>query len=307
MKFIIGLLKLTLLSSVLYSPPSFSAAPQCPAVDCDCSSIPSGKWQDLCLVREKSVSEKCVANAGKPASYCGLHGPSGFPVATSIQFKKRPQINLEVSPKSLVPLVETQHWSLLDDFKVLKQKEGVDDPRVAIQIFSLFRKHTKKLYNLQQQVVIGFKAKGDTKESIEYALSFAESTLALATQLSDYSDQVWSKAYNSKYSKNQKAYRSLAFRVARESATIYERSAYLYAQTPNYQTAADVWQNAFKASKKLLAWEVGTSNKAKYVAHYREQSSARLNRATFYWIQANMLDKALENIELVRESLSTEE
>jgi hypothetical protein len=279
----------------------------CPAVNCDCNFVAAEKWQKLCKAREDFITKGCIQNAGKPTSYCGLHGPAAFPVATSLQFSQRPKIDSKMNFSTLIKMEETQEWSLADDFKVLKEKEKSGNVVDALRIFGLFRKNSQKLFDIQQQVVLGYTEKNKESSAVKFARKFSEPTIALAKELNAYSDELWQTTFSLKSGNRKKAYKTLAFKISREAAAIYERGADLHASGTQYREAADTWQKAAEISKKLLKWEESTSNKLKYIAHYQNQSSARINRATLYWLLSDQTSKATANIESVRDDFSAAE
>ncbi len=310
MKIIFIYVAAVFLGLTLAAVPSFAASTSggaCPVVDCDCEFIAFDKWHKLCVAREAFIKKECVSNSGKPKGYCGLHGPAAFPVATTIQYKKRPSIDPKLNLKSLSKSIGTQMWSLADDFNVLKAKEKRGSVVDAIRIAGLFRKNSQQLFDEQQKVVLGYLAKRKESASIKASRKFSKPVLKLAKELSMYGDELWQKTFSLEDGNRKKAYKTLAFKISRESANVYERAASLFASGRQYRDSANTWQKASLISKKLLKWETSTSNKAKYVAYYKKQASARLHRATLYWIMADNLKRATANIESSREGFSTEE
>lgn len=261
------------------------AKQQCPVVNCDCSAIDDSYWRAVCSAREAKVIEDCIANQGRPKSYCGLHGPAAFPVATSIQPDKGPLKIENNDPAIIEKLIATQNWSLDDSLTVLKNREQAKQYGDAIQIVSLLERDLERLYQLHRQANVVFK-NAEKDDALKIIDSYAFNIKDRGKVLHEYSTALWRSVNNANSDRSQKALRALAFKLARLAASAYEYSGQIYSLAGVPVNSAESWQAAAEVAQVLQGWERETENKAQHVAFYQAQAAARWHRATFFLIAA---------------------
>lgn len=266
---------------------------QCPAVNCDCSAIDELKLRELCLSREAQVVSDCVANQGKPKTFCGLHGLKAFPVAVSLQPQAAP-VDEAQDVETLLQLITTQNWSLSESFKALNNREKAQQFGDAIQVLNLLERDSERLHNLHKQALVHGQS---TEKLTEQGAVFASSTLDWAKQLRTYSEHLWQSAQSAEGERNLKAYRALALKSARLAAEVYEFGADLYLQAGKQQDSALAWQAAAEVAQSLIAWERAGDNKAQHVEFYQAQAAARWHRATYLWLGTDNKDAVTSTLE----------
>lgn len=258
----------------------------CPSVDCDCAAIADNQWRSVCETREAKVVEDCLANQGQPKSFCGLHGPQGFPVATSIQPDKKSVVVENDDIAITIKLIATQNWSLDDSFNVLKARERAKQYGDALQVASLLERDIERLYQLQRQADAIYKRLGQENERTEALSDFAHSIDQRAQALRTYSGELWQKAEMSEVERERKAYRALAFKVARLAGAVFEYTADLRHLAGASVASANSWQAAAELAQTLERWERATESKAQHLTFYQAQAAARWHRATFELLEA---------------------
>lgn len=267
------------------------AAKECPAVNCDCDAIAEPQWKAVCVTREAKVIDDCVANQGRPKSFCGVHGPNATPLALSLKAdKSAPSTNEPVDV--IQKLIAAQAWSLDESFNVLKNRAGAQQYGDAIQVANLLERDTERLYSQHRQVEKTYRQSGQEKEAREFLNSAAQATADRARALSDYSQKIWQESDSADSDRDRKAQRALAFKLARLSGVVFEYSADLYALAPVAAKSAETWQSAAELSKLLESWEQGTEAKSQHLAFYRAQAASRWHRATYHWLQSGRQDAA---------------
>jgi hypothetical protein len=262
----------------------------CPLVDCDCGAIADAHWRNLCETREAKVIEGCLENQGLPKSFCGLHGPQGFPVATSLQPDKRSLIVENEDIAVTAKLISTQNWSLDDSFAVLKTRERAKQFGDAVQLAGLLERDIERLYQLQRQADAGYKKLGQEKERVQALAAYVQSVEQRAQALRSYSGQLWQQADASDVERERKAYRMLAFKIARLAGTVYEYTADLSGLAGDTVAAASAWQSAAELAQSLERWERSSENKAQHLTFYQAQAAARWHRATYELLQAGQAE-----------------
>lgn len=277
----------------LFSVPAISAdSKQCPVVNCDCGAISDAQWRSHCVSREKKVIEDCIANQGNPKSYCGLHGPAAFPVATSLQPDKKSLVIEDNDPAIIEKLIATQNWSLDESFNILKSRESAKQYGDAVKMAGLLERDLERLYQLHRQADAVYKQQ-ERDDVSKVTDAFALAMTDRAKALREYAAKLWQSAASADSDKNQKAQRVLAFRVSRLAATVYEYSGELYSLAGSSIRSAELWQAAAEVSQILRHWEQETENKLQHVTFYQAQAASRLHRATYHLIEAGQDDSVV--------------
>jgi hypothetical protein len=283
MKLLYGLLGMWILSGGISAWAGVVDA-RCPAVNCDCAAIQDAQWRQTCEAREAQVINDCLANQGKPKTFCGLHGPKAFPVSISLQPQNIPVVSDAQDFDTLRQLITTQTWSLDESFKVLQSREQAQQFGDAIQVLSLLERDTERLHGLHRQALSRLQQAQKPVELQEQGASFSGDTLALAKKMRTYSEQLWQSAQAAKNERALKAYRALSLKSGRLAAEIYEFAADLYSETGKIQDSALAWQAAAEVAQSLVAWERAGDNKPQHVEFYQAQAAARWHRATYLWL-----------------------
>lgn len=273
-------------------------AEQCGQVSCDCDALVDQKWRSECVAQERRVKAEC-GSAGALQSYCGLHGPSAFPVATSIQSG---QLALQPADgsKALLKQVGTQDWSLGETYTAFQGAIKRRQYGQAIQLASLLDKDSQKYFELQKQAVAALLLEGKAREGQTLAAEYAAANIENAEALAELSGQLWQKIADTNVAKEQRAYKILSFKAARTAAAVYEFGADLYGDAKAPEQAAHFWQQSASMAQKLIGWESITENNPKHLSYYQAQASARWHRATFYWLRANKLEQVARSSDYAR-------
>lgn len=285
------------------------APASCPQVNCDCAAIADSHWRDVCVTRQTKVIEDCLENQGRPKSFCGLHGPAAFPVATSIQPDKKPIVVENDDLAITVKLIATQNWSLDDSFSVLKSREQAKQYGDAVQVTGLLERDIERLYQLHRQADATYKRLGQEKERKELAGGYAMSMEERARSLRDYGNKLWQLSEASAADRERKAYRAIAFKVARLAGTIYEYAAEVHKLAEIPADSARAWQSAAELAQSLERWERTTESKSQHIEFYQAQAAARWHRATFELLAAGQNEAvavALENARSVDQHANPE-
>lgn len=269
-------------------------ADQCVQVDCDCQAFVDEKWRSECQAREHVVIKECRAGSGTVQSYCGLHGPGAFPVATSIQGAGEAH-NFESGSNFALKQVKTQAWSLDETVRTFRAALKNTEYGKAMQLATLIESDAKKLFKLQKQAVAALRREGNTRDARAAAAEYAHSESKNGAALAKLSEQLWQKIATSAEWKEQRASKILSFKTARTAATVYEFAGDLYADADASAKAADLWQQSAAIAQKLIGWESITENNPKHIRFYQAQASARWYRATFHWLQDQNLQQVAQS------------
>lgn len=281
-------------------------AEQCAEVNCDCDAFAEERWRADCKAQERKIRSECKAGAGKLQSYCGLHGPSAFPLATSIQSVLSLPESSE-SSKSLLKQVDTQTWSMGETHKTFLRAVDQREYGQSIQLASLLEKDSERLFSLQKQAIVALVKEGEARNARNLVAQYAATNADSAEALAQFSDQLWLDMGVAGSDKEQRAYKILSFKVARSAAAIHEFSADLYGMGNSAEKAAAAWQQAASMAQKLLLWESQTGNDPQHLNYYQAQASARWHRATFYWLQANRLEQVEKTNKYARAYMESKE
>lgn len=294
------LLLVSLFLPLLSLPAAADTPASCPQVNCDCGAISDAHWRDVCEVRQAKVIEGCIENQGRPKNFCGLHGPAAYPVATSIQPDKSPIVVENDDLAITLKLITTQNWSLTDSIAILKSRERAKQYGDAVQVANLLERDIERLYQLQRQADATYKQLGQEKERKESVGSYAVNMEERARLLQSYSADLWGLGDASVAERERKAYRTIAFRVARLAGTVYEYAAEVHKLAELSIRAANAWQSAAEVAQSLLRWERATESKGQHLEFYQAQAAARWHRATFELLAAGHNEAVATTLENAR-------
>jgi hypothetical protein len=259
-------------------------AQTCEDVNCDCAVIAETSWREVCETQEAKVRSECSASGGKVRSYCGLHGPSGFPVATSIQTQKL-RSDASEDAKTLLKQVDAQKWSSAETYTAFETAMQSGNFAQAAQLAALVDSDNAKLFTLQRQTITAL-MKEESADVDVIAQSFGAFNGDKALALANLSEVQWQRSLVTADENARRAIAVLSFRLGRAAASAYEYTADMYAAGSLLEEAANVWQQAASMSQKLIAWEAETSKDAQRIRYYQAQAAARWHTATYYWLQA---------------------
>ncbi|WP_339073804.1 hypothetical protein [Teredinibacter turnerae] len=268
-------------------------ANSCPAVDCDCTSLPREAWQDYCYTYELKLKQSCTANNNVPTDYCSLHGPGATPLPLALSTEspaKLPASEMDAS----VSRVKNTFRGMEGDISTLRNKVSSLWFADAIALLKKIDADLDTVYGLERQVSAQWIATGQASSAESHWADFAKSSEGFAEGWREYGDQLWEMYLAESSPQAKAAYRVIAFRVMRLSGKSYEMAAEGFGRTGKYKRSAKLWTEAAAGSKLVMARKESSGAKKSHVGFYRLQASSRMNRATYYWALDNNEDGVVE-------------
>lgn len=267
------------------------AAEMCPAVSCDCQSLPQEDWKKECLRAESELKRSCVSNHNEPKGFCALHGPSAKPLPLATQLG---ELVLETHKAAIAPLEQqlaTAQWSLQDDLASLRRQLDEGNLTNAAQIARLFDTHADAAFTLQRRILGSYQASGDANQAEATAAAYVRGLNPVLRDSLALGESLWKSAVNSQEERS-KTRQALAQRLLRTAGKLYEHQAFTYVAIVDTSSAAKTWQEAARLAEHQAQLEAAGGNKPEYITFYSLQASARWNRASFYWAFAKNSGKA---------------
>lgn len=271
----------------------------CPAVNCDCASLPNETWQNVCSSHEAAIKKACVANKNIPKDYCGVHGLAATPLPlltelSDVEVVSRSEIS------SLNQKVAAMYWSLHADLDLAGEaiKEGKYGR--GQEVLKLMDDNIDNLFRVQRQVstsFIAYEEEGDAENAWE---DYSEDSLKMAKDIDRFGVKML-KEHESAEGKAKKAYRILGVKALRMSGKAYEHAAYAYVQDRQHDDAAKIWKRASEVSKLILESKIASGAEQAHIDYYRFQTAARLHRASLHQLLDGEEKDAKKQLEASKE------
>ncbi len=255
---------------------------QCPAVDCDCSSIPNGQWAEVCLQHQALMKSECVANANTPKDYCLIHGPAAKPLPLAIEFSEL--VLDDVDAEVLKGDVKNRFDVIDTAVQIGAALLARHDYGAAWKVLKSAEAKIEALFEQQRKVEAVMVASGKDKKMRESWRGFSKEALKVARQLDEMGKSLIADIGLSKDKKKKKMLAVLSQRMLRIAGRKYEHSAYALARGGRHKQAAKIWEAAADASVRIASVRIalsGSGNSAKYAEY---QAAARLQRASYHWL-----------------------
>lgn len=283
--------------STLFLAESAAADQQsCPAVDCDCAAMTSEQWRDLCYQEESAILKECVANQGVPQSYCRMQGPNAFPTPLSV--KPRSQSagesgTTDQAPDVLKALISTQYWSLDEDLTNLHERESERSLIEALKVSRILDRNVEKLFHLQQTYYEQVSLGRNDDEIRKLLKPYVQKSLDLAGRIVSQARKEAETVDQDAHAAGSDIEKQLSSQLQRTTATLFEQVGYMQFWSAEFKDSAVSWQKAAGISEQLALQEERAGDNQRFVNFYREQSSARWHKATYFWLRNKDTEQAL--------------
>ncbi len=288
-------LKLLVLSGGMFASISLHAevSEVCPAISCDCTSLPKAEWQATCADHEKQIKKRCAANKNKPMDYCSIHGPMGTPLPLAMRFTNvavLPEKDVTAAHKSLDGMYASVHA----DLATMKKKASSLSFKEALQLAKTLDETINRIFETERQVAMSWLVYEQQKDAVGAWRSYAGDSLDMAEQFTEFADEMWQAYGSENHDGAKKAYKILAFKVWRLAGKAHEMSAYSYAGANKSKKAAKAWSLAADISKVVLAAKQSSKAKLSHINFYRFQAASRLHRASYHFSVTGDSEEALK-------------
>ncbi len=273
----------------------FAVAEICPAVACDCGSLPKSEWKATCQDYELAIKKKCAANNDRPVDYCSIHGPSARPLPLAVKLADIAVMNpdeIKQLHMGMEQVYKTAHWDL-KRFKAMIStvyfKEGL---AIAKELDS----NIDSMFSTQRTVAVGWHVEGKDRQAIAAWKNYSEQSELLANSLADYADQLWQKHNVEVDASAKKGYKVIAFKTWRMAGKVYEMAAYAYSGAEKNQKAAQTWAKGANVAQALLNAKREINAKASHINYFQHQAASRLHRASYYFSLDGKGEQALSTL-----------
>ena len=273
----------TFFVAALLALPSISLSQEaCPALDCDCASLPDIHWRDVCYKEETKLKRQCVANASQPSGYCLVHGPSAKPLPMALD-----PAGVTILPEARI----TQHhekntqlyWSVRSDFDLFKQFIKVKAYAEAKQLFNGLDKNIEKLFTGQRQVTISFETIDKRRKARSLWAEYADQNQEAAKMLHEFGEELWGQRKVDGNAARDKALRILSLKLLRAASKAYEMAGYGYSTAAQDKNAALAWRDASEVSLSMLRYKSVEGAPESHINYYSNQVAVRLFRSGYHW------------------------
>lgn len=280
------------LLAMLFVPVSswVSAAEQCPQIDCDCSSLPTEKWTQVCQQYETIIKAECVANANTPKSYCSIHGENATPVALSLSLSKtfNPFDVDKTTEDTLEDKIKMASWSLEADLGTAKKMLEKKQYSRTMQILKLIDSNADKLFDDTEQLeyAIRLRQRGDEDDKqrdVEKAWgAYAEKLAKVSIMYDKFARALEVDLKLADSEKQKKIYSVFTTHMYRVAGKTYEQAGYAFGKAKQHESAANQWRVAADLSSHMAEFNEEAGADASSIQYNQLQAAARLQRASYH-------------------------
>lgn len=270
------------------------AQDNCPAVNCDCASLPSEVWQQSCARHETAIKKACADNKGVATDFCAIHGLNATPLPLLTDLTGVEVVS-EAEISSLNNKVAAMYWSLHADLDLAGEAIKAKKYGRGQEVLKLMDDNIENLFRVQRQVTtsfIAYEEEGDAENAWE---DYSEDSLKMARDIDKFGTKLLKQYDEAQEDKPKRAYGILAVKALRMAGKAYEHAAYAYVQDRQHDDAAKIWKRASEISKIILDHKIATNAEQAHIDYYRYQTATRLHRASLHqWLDGEEKDAKKE-------------
>jgi len=257
------------------------AAKHCPAINCDCDSLPNEHWLQACKQHEARIKQRCVENADTPQDYCSIHGLDAKPLPLSIEFNEY-QVDSSVDPGTLVDKVVSLQSAIYAYMNEAKESYSEGNFARSMQILKLIDSNIDSHFEYQQKVEASYVAQIQDKKVKGAWKRYSVDTLKYAMVLEKFGVKLASRIEGAATAKEKKIHTVLAKKSLRMAGKSYEHCGFAFGHWGRNEKAADAWNRASSVSVQLTGINKLTGAKKEAVKFSEFQAAARLHRASYH-------------------------
>lgn len=270
-------------------------AEQCPAINCDCSSLVNEKWVQVCQSHETRIKKACVDNANTPKDYCAVHGLKARPLPLAMVLSV-PKLDKTVQLSELTDKVAALYWAIhADSLAAVKAYEEQNYPR-TVQILQLVDANIDNLFEYQQKLDKYHRAAGEQKAAGEVWQKASAETLAFSEKLEKFGLTLSAGIDDADTAKLKKIHSVLAQKALRMAGKGFEQSGYAFGQTARHDKAAAAWREGADIAVKLSELERASGVAPSSIKFTEFMAASRLHRASYHWMQDKEFDNSLNGL-----------
>ncbi len=265
----------------------------CPAINCDCSTLPTEKWVQVCRQYEAHIKDECAANANTPKNYCSIHGEKGFPVALAIEPSREKAADIAVrEPKEVEKKIEVIVWALQSDLSTAEKMIEKTQFAKASQMLKLIENNLDNVFqyyeSLEAAIIVSDKNEDAKQKAISKLwVDYSDKVLEFAVNMEKFSSMLEVDVKHAETPKLRKIYGVLATRAFRVTGKAYEHGGYSYGKALDHEDAAKSWRLAADVSVHLVDFGKTNSVSDSGLRYNELQAAARLQRASYHWMLEN--------------------
>lgn len=259
------------------------AAEQCPAINCDCASLPNQNWVSTCRTHESRIKSACVANSNTPKDYCSIHGLNAKPLPLAMKLSSS-SFDASVDADVLKEKISSLYWAI--ESNTTKVMEGVERKRYgrSLKILKLIDSNIDTVFELEQQLTAVFYERKDKKKVRAAWKKYAKDTNEFSANLKDLGSGIYAKLASAETDKQKKIFSILAQKTLRMAGKGFEHSGYAYGKIRKHKQSARTWSLAADVAKNLASINKELGAKKNNVRYAEFQAAARLHRASYHWV-----------------------
>lgn len=259
-------------------------AQECPALKCDCDSIPNPEWRNQC--EQFSGSNRC--DGPKTSNYCPVAGFAA--VALPLSVVKVVEDDIADLDKGIEKL-KLLSWAIREDNSAAVTLQSRGELKAALAKRKGESSKRRQLYKASLDVARYYFQQGRDGEARDLFAGLVARNLKDAELSTQAGLALWQARGDHG---SPKVAEILAQRIMRNASLEAEMAADFSRRSQQYEDASLYWAQSAEITDQLLTWKREQGAKAKIIDFYQQSSAARWYQSALMALVDEDEDRALE-------------
>ncbi|WP_086931286.1 hypothetical protein [Agarilytica rhodophyticola] len=284
------------LTLTTYAPSAKSqSSEQCPAINCDCNSLPNVQWALVCNAHEDFIKNACVENGNTPKDYCLVHGLDGRPLPLTIKFSEF-EVDDSINVKELDERIDRLVLNIQAGINEAREDVAEKKYKRTLQILKLQDSNIDNIFQLQQQIDAYYIAINKAKKMRRSWKKYSESAELYAAGFRDLGMDLSANIEQSQTDKERAIFSLLSRKALRIAGKGFEHSGHAYAKFNQHSKAAEAWKISSDVATSLIEINKLNTNEYKNIEFIEFQAASRLHRSSLHWLIDGNIEKSIADL-----------
>lgn len=267
----------------------------CPAINCDCNSLPNLQWAEVCVAHEDFIKQACVENGNTPRDYCLVHGLNGRPLPLTIGFSEY-EVDASTDVKQLNERISRLSLNLRTSMTEAKEDLVEKKYKRTLQILKLQDSNIDNIFQFQQQIDAFYIAGDKTKKMKKAWKRYSEDAQSYAEGFFNFGLELHAKSEAAATDKEKAIYGVLARKALRMAGKGYEQAGFAFARSEQHKKAAQAWKTSSNVANNLIEINKLNEKEFKNIKFIEFQVAARLHRSSLHWLLNGNIEKSIADL-----------
>lgn len=266
------------------------AEPSCPALSCDCSSIPNEAWRTECQQFEKHALTVCSTDP-KRYSHCRVAGLEASSLSLSVSALTGSNVT---DPVAALEQSRLLSWSIREENSAAVSLQDRGEYAAALTKRKRENQLRRQLYKLSLGLAGYYELSGEFKQRDNLLSVLSERNHEDAQLAHSMALSLWQSIAEAGDASTVRVRSALAQRMLRNAGDEMELAAHSMQQIDELRDSVELWQDSARFTAQLLSWKREQGAKPEAIEFYRQRAAARWYQAALTALLDGDEDVALE-------------